>query len=146
VSLRDFSVRMRRRVREVEVGVDRIVRETALLCDRELVLTTPVDTGRARSNWQVSVGAAETEAIPAYSEGEGGSTGAANAQAALDQGRAAVAGRGQGQTIFITNNLPYIGRLNDGYSAQAPAGFVQTAVQTAVEYVRNRARVLGRGN
>jgi len=146
VSFRQFASRIRRRARDLPERVDRVVRETALICDRDLVLGTPVDTGRARSNWQVSVGVGETEAIPAYAEGDAGSTGAANAQAALAQGQAAIGSRQPGQSIFITNNLPYIGRLNDGYSAQAPAGFVQVAVQNAVEFVRNRARVLSGGN
>lgn len=146
MSLRDFSRRIRLRAAEVDTGVNRVVRETALLIDRDLVLGTPVDTGRARANWQVNVGSPETESIPAYVGGAKGSTGAANAQAAIAQGEAAIGARQPGQSIFISNNLPYIARLNDGYSAQAPAGFVQTTIQRAVDFIRNRARVLNRGN
>jgi formaldehyde-activating enzyme involved in methanogenesis len=32
----------------------------------------------------------------------------------------------------VSNNVPYINRLNEGHSAQAPAGFVQQAVAKAV--------------
>jgi hypothetical protein len=34
--------------------------------------------------------------------------------------------------VFVTNNVPYILRLNAGSSAQAPAGFVDKAVATGV--------------
>ena len=33
---------------------------------------------------------------------------------------------------FITNNVPYIVRLNDGSSKQQPRGFVQRAIRKAV--------------
>jgi hypothetical protein len=33
--------------------------------------------------------------------------------------------------MHITNNLPYIVRLNQGYSAQAPAGYVEQGVLAA---------------
>lgn len=35
-------------------------------------------------------------------------------------------------TIYISNNLPYIRPLNDGHSTQAPAGFVDAAIQRGV--------------
>ena len=34
--------------------------------------------------------------------------------------------------MFVSNNVKYITRLNDGYSRQAPAGFVQSAIRKAV--------------
>lgn len=33
-----------------------------------------------------------------------------------------------GDKLFITNNLPYAKRIEDGYSAQAPAGMVKVTV------------------
>lgn len=143
--LGEFARRMRRRGRQVEDGVNRVVRATALVADREVVLATPVDTGRARSNWIVNVGGPSSEEIQPYAPGQAGSTGSANAQAAMAQAEAAVQNRQLEQDIFISNNLPYIGRLNDGYSAQAPAGFVQSAVQRAAQVVR-QARVLSDGD
>ena len=44
---------------------------------------------------------------------------------------------GQG-SIYITNNVPYIDRLNNGWSQQSPAGFVDKAVQVAVTNFRAR--------
>lgn len=33
--------------------------------------------------------------------------------------------------IFITNNVPYIGRLNAGHSGQSPPGFVEMSIAQA---------------
>lgn len=40
--------------------------------------------------------------------------------------------------IFISNNVPYIGRLNDGYSTQAPPGYIQISVLKAVAKFRSK--------
>ena len=145
-SLGEFAARIRLRGRQVEEGVNRIVRQVALVCDRELVLETPVDTGRARSNWIVSLGSAVTDERPPYAEGEGlGKGEAANAAAAMAQGQQVIGQRRPGTDIFISNNVRYIGKLNDGWSAQAPSGFVQAAIKRAVQVVV-RAEVLRNGD
>lgn len=140
--LSDFSRRIRERGRQVEAGANRIKREVALIADREVVLATPVDTGRARSNWIVSLQAPILAEREPYAPGEGlGISERANAQGAIDQGKDRINAAKPGQTIFISNNVYYIGFLNDGTSAQAARGFVQTAVMQAVGSVRG-ARIL----
>jgi hypothetical protein len=135
-SLGDFAERMKKRASTMESGVSKLVRKVALTVQRDLVLATPVDTGRARSNWQVSVGGPSTGELEAYSPGKGGSSAGPNAQAAIAAGEATIAKRQPGQDIFIQNNLPYIGRLNEGWSAQAPAGFVEASIKHAEQVVR----------
>jgi hypothetical protein len=136
-SLRDFAKRMKRHGANVEKNATALVRKCALAIDGAVVMATPVDTGRARSNWQVSLNAPASGQIEAYAPGEAGSTGGANARAALDQGKETISKFDTpGGAIHITNNLPYIGRLNDGHSAQAPAGFVQTAVLVGVSAIK----------
>jgi hypothetical protein len=90
------------------------VRKVALTVDRELVLKTPVDTGRARSNWIPSLDAPSVKIVE---PGQKPDIQDDLAQYTVDK------------TVFITNNLPYIRRLNEGHSDQAPAGFVDDAVQ-----------------
>jgi hypothetical protein len=128
----------------MEQGVQATVRKVALAIDQTVVMGTPVDTGRARSNWMVTVGAPSDAVISAYAPGEGGNTAASNTAAALEQGAAVIAGYAGGSSIHLTNNLPYIARLNDGYSAQAPAGFVEKSVQVAAGVVAG-AKVLDGG-
>jgi len=135
-NLSEFSRRITLRGRKIAEGADALTRKVALAADQAVVMGTPVDTGRARSNWIAALGGPASEVIEAYAPGEEGSTEAANTQAALDQGAAVISGYRSGQEIHITNNLPYIQRLNDGYSAQAPANFVEQAVMEAAQVVQ----------
>jgi hypothetical protein len=136
MNLSEFARRMTQHGITVEKNGTKVARTVALAVDQTVVIATPVDEGRARANWQVRVGPAATDVIPAYVPGKGGNTGAQNAQAAMEQGKIAISTAQPGQEIHITNNLPYIGALNDGHSAQAPAGFVEQAVKAGIETVR----------
>jgi hypothetical protein len=142
--LDEFSRRMTQIAVEVGLGGDSVVRKAALACDQAVVTATPVDKGTARSNWIVQVDTASEEVIPAYLEGKAGTTAAANVQGALDQASRTVAGYDGdvSSEIHITNNLPYIAKLNAGTSSQAPAGYVEDGVAAAVAAI-GEARILG---
>lgn len=94
-------------------------------------LGTPVDTGWARANWLPSIGeptiieARAHKPTPAQvaSRGE-------DAQRGLNEILAWDINDGP---IFDTNNVPYIGPLNDGHSPQSPPGFIQNALEQAVK-------------
>lgn len=138
MTLELFSRRMEELGRRIDRNVPRFMRRLALAVDQAVVTATPVDTGRARSNWRASVNAPLTGEVDTYGPG-----GAATA-GAIAQARSAVqAVDSSRDVIYISNNLPYIGRLNDGSSAQAPAGFVQQGVQAATNATR-AARLLER--
>lgn len=133
-TLDDFGRRMRRRADNIPERLNQRVRRIAMAVLTELVVSTPVDTGRARSNWHVGLGAPpDSGNEEPYHPGEDGSTDAANARAAIAVGQAALSDRRPEQDVYISNNLPYIARLNEGWSAQAPAGFVQTAVANGMQ-------------
>lgn len=134
-TLGGFANNMRRISLQITGNVERAVRQAAIAADQAIVVATPVDTGRARSNWLVSVNTPRTDTIPPYSPGTKGSTSGSNVQGALAQGRSAVSGYREGMTIYITNNLDYIGKLNSGWSAQAPAGYIERAVDAAVRSI-----------
>jgi len=129
-SFGDFAVRMDVRSKVVKDNADRLVRKVALAADQAIVTATPVDTGRARSNWIAQVDSPSTDVIPAYVQGKGASTAEENTAQALQQGSSAIAeyNGDRHRSIVIANNLPYIERLNDGWSAQAPANFVEEAL------------------
>lgn len=121
------------RADELGQSVDRVVRTAALVVDQVVVLSTPVDTGRARSNWLVSVGVPRGGVIEPYAPGNKLGLGEnKNAQGALDQARRAVAVRPEGIPVFIVNNVDYMGLLNNGSSRQAPANFVEIGVERAI--------------
>lgn len=135
-NLSDFSLRMTLRGKNIARNADKLTRKVALAADQAIVSSTPVDTGRARSNWIAGINAAPDEIIQAYVEGKDGNSGAQNTQAALAQAETVISGYNFGEEIHITNNLPYIQRLNDGYSAQAPANFVEEGIAEALQVVQ----------
>lgn len=80
-----------------------------------IILDTPVDTGRARANWQVSNGVPK-DGVVASLDPSGAMTVTTVQQHKTDTSKIA----------YLTNNLPYIGRLEyDAWSKQAPAGMVR---------------------
>lgn len=128
-TMRGFS----HRIRAIANGVDRnanvMMRKTVITVASAVALRTPVDTGRARANWQTQIGAAATGLVNAYPKGKEGSTGAASAGVAVSQAVQTMAGYSKsGVAVYISNNLPYIDLLNKGSSKQAPAGFIQAAI------------------
>ena len=131
-----FSRRLRQIGKRIEKNAVDIVRRAALAGDQTAVTTTPVDTGRARSNWSVSIGSRDLTGLDEPDSPTQGQDGA------LAQGRRVVQTWELGAgTIFIQNNLPYIQRLEDGYSAQAPAGMLQSS-RLAIEEVVRQGRLL----
>ena len=112
-------------IRGLDQMVGRTVRKIALDITSNLIEATPVNTGWARANWVPSVRlpfsgtAGDSDDFTAAEQ----QSGIANVLVSysVDQG-----------PIFVSNNVPYIGRLNDGSSAQAPSGFVQIAINKAV--------------
>lgn len=115
--------------------------DTAWAILSQLSVNTPVDTSRALSNWQVSLGRPFMYDIGPYAPGKHGSTEATSREQMLATARYLLSYRKPGQTIFISNNVPYIRRLNEGHSRQAAAGFVERAVAHGNRVARN-ARVL----
>jgi hypothetical protein len=128
MNLREFNRRIRRIAGGVPENTERLLRMAAFAAHQGVVLATPVDTGRARSNWTVTNGA------PARSETDNVSR---SPQGTIDRGREVIGQHQPGEVLYITNNVPYIGRLNEGWSAQAPANFVQAAVAQARALIAN---------
>ena len=140
-SFRKFAINMRTRGAAVERNSGRLTRETANVIAGTVVTSTPADVGTAKSNWQAGVNNRPTGTIPAYSPGSKGSSAGINERAAIDRARTIIASYKPGNTVHLTNNLPYIGLLNDGYSAQAPAGFVERALLAGKEFLRRRRKL-----
>ena len=76
--------------------------------------------GRARANWQVSVGDDPPTTDVDKPDPSGGST--------LSGGIAQISSARPGGVIWLYNNLPYIVRLEYGWSKQAPSGMVRLSL------------------
>ncbi len=114
-------------VRSLEQLAGRVVTRLTLDVTANLVETTPVDTGWARANWVPAIGAPVIKDLT----GAGRNVAAASAEQAAGQAGVLSYKLNRGK-VFVSNNAPYITRLNDGHSRKAPAGFVQRAIRKAV--------------
>ena len=135
---KDFSRRMFIRGKEIEKNAGRAVRVAALAVDQGVVLATPVDLGRARANWVVSLG------FPVLSNVDFNQGGDAAAQKALSQGAVIIASYRLGLgPVYISNGVPYILALEQGSSRQAPSGMLAQGLASGVAAIRG-LRLLGR--
>lgn len=81
-----------------------------------IVARTPVLTGHARANWQVTIGSPATGVVEGVDP---------SGAATLANGMAAIMGdRDPFAVVWITNNAPYIQTLEQGNSGHTPAGMV----------------------
>jgi hypothetical protein len=131
-----FSGDIARFASNVQAQNDQQVRVIALELFRRVILKTPVDTGRARANWQFSRDT--PSAVPTAETDKSGGATVEKIGSELQKEQA-------GGVFWLANNLPYIrvleyGEYPDpnagtktvgGYSKQAPAGMVRV---TAAEF------------
>ena len=120
-------------MRQLVSVAEQIIKKVAFDIQANLVRAasqggTPVDTGWARANWLVNVG---TPFLAPLGEYTGKTT-----TVRVGTGLANIATYKLGPKVFISNNVPYITRLNEGSSKQAPEGFVQAAIKRAVTSAR----------
>ena len=111
----------------VEEQLSQRVRVIAIAMLNEIVLRSPVDTGRFRGNNIVSVGA------PVYTSAENVDPAGAET---IQNGARAVSGLEPYTQVFIQNNLPYAVPLEDGHSQQAPAGIYAVSFNGVAEAYR----------
>lgn len=124
-------------IADLDAHAEAVAIDLALEITAELRITTPVLTGWARANWVPSLGDPYDGGSAAVQPTPGLVTTAMSRQ---NEGLAQVLSYRLAQgPIWVTNNVPYIHRLNEGWSQQAPSGFVQAAVARAVQTVRGRA-------
>lgn len=102
---------------------EKVVREEGVTLQRKvgraliegLVRKTPVRSGKARANWQVTLGAPAAGVVEKVDP---------TGEATIAAGNSVLREMRLGDTMHFTNNLDYIQKLEEGSSDQAPAGMV----------------------
>jgi hypothetical protein len=114
----DFGAALHAFAQSTGIKCDKVVRKVAIDMDRDLVMLTPVDTGLARSNWFFG-NTRETSVDKTASK---------NGDPSIHRGLEFASTLRAGGIFYITNNVPYIMRLEYGSSTQAPAGMARITV------------------
>lgn len=130
-----FSAAVARWGIDALVRVDQVRRASALELFSLVIDATPVDTGRLRGNWQVSINSPVTSETSRLDK----SGGLAKAEALANLGSLV-------DIVYMTNNLPYVEAIEfDGHSAQAPSGMFRLSVMRWEEIVKKKAQAYGAG-
>ena len=99
----------------------------------ELIFRTPVDTGRARANWQLGINQINKKVNPNTFDPEGDAT--SNKLYSL------IPQNVLGLSIYIANSVPYIYDLENGKSRQAPNGMIKLTQIRFKTIVKNSTHV-----
>ena len=136
-----FDYQLSRLAKDLDIELEVVVRKTALLAYNSVTKKTPVDTGRARANWNVGVGSADESM---ETKGFGKPTGKnvnSRVPPSSPKARPARLKKGDGkQSIWITNSLPYMTVLENGSSQQAPKGMVAITLNELRSNIQNVLR------
>ena len=108
--------------------LDKAFRSICLGIYKDVILGTPVDTGRARGNWQIAVGLPPREEIARTERG-----GATNQ---MNEAKSKINRPMAGKSVFMANNVGYIMKLEEGHSVQS-RGFITRAMKRAEARVLN---------
>jgi len=138
-----FALDLRRFAAKYEKQAELVVSKICTDLSRNIIMKTPVDTGRLRGNWQASANQVITTSVQTIDR-----SGAATIGAVIPQAIRAVGG-----VFYLQNNLPYAAvaefglwgkppgsangpKTTDGYSTQAPAGMVRLSINEISRFIR----------
>jgi hypothetical protein len=123
-----WSIPLDRLAQRAQLELTTVARKVTFDLFREVVLRSPVDTGRFRANWNVTYGS------PNY----GVSNSTAQARGFGEAAKALTLP--VGGLVYLANGLQYAAPLEFGSSKQAPQGMVRLSVQRVNDFVARAIR------
>lgn len=105
---------------------EKVFRKTCFEISNSVISNTPVDTGRAKNNW-----------FPDINKFSSNITDTTNKEGSINLVTNATPKLKIGDTFTLSNNLPYIERLEYGWSKQKPNGFVAITIQKFDTILKN---------
>jgi hypothetical protein len=129
--LGDLAKEFNRLAAELPQALSKATAQIASSMVSDLAHNTPVDTSQALSSWIVSFDSPSSIVGKPWFPGHHGSTQSQSAAATVDEANRILADKRPGQTIYITNNQPYIQALDDGTISKQPGNFVALAMARA---------------
>ena len=115
----DFELAVANFIKKAKKNPELVVRQVTIKLYSQIIMASPVDTGRFRMNWQVSNNKPATGILIADDPSGGRAIGRMTAYVTTSE---------DWESFCFTNNLPYAERLEYGWSQQAPQGMVRITV------------------
>jgi hypothetical protein len=123
-----FALNLAKQIEAANDKVESIVKVTMIELFNRVIQKSPVDTGRFRANWNCSISSPDLSTSESTDPSGSGSISKATSTV--------VSYTLNDQSVFLTNNLPYAERLENGWSKQAPSGMVRLSVMEIQNSVR----------
>lgn len=137
---KSFSQQIREYAEKYNERIEDVVSDFSVGLSSAIIKRTPVGNpslwkgnappgyvgGTARANWIPSVGQPETSEINSVDDPT------PKVQAIKE--------KIPGNVFYLTNNVPYIERLEYGWSTQAPQGMVRTTIRAARKHLADAVR------
>lgn len=119
-NLQKFNTSLESASKKIKGDLEKFYKQVCLEVLKRIVLRTPVDSGRARGNWQLEIGRSAVGVLDVVgSAGEMGDD-------AIGRGVTKLSDIPPFSLVHITNNLSYIYYLEyDKRSKQFPEGFLE---------------------
>ena len=128
-----FKLDLERFAEKTGIKANTVIKKVAFDITNSVIDMSPVDTGRFKNNWNLSIGSINTSTTESTDLSGAG---------AMRRASASLASFQVGDSIYISNSLPYAQRLEDGYSTQAPSGMVKLTVVKYQSFVKEAVRSL----
>lgn len=129
----DFSKSLQSLYDYVNGSIEKVIRKACIDLYRSIVERTPVDTGRAKANWQISTSDSD------YVRGDVDGFSFNEIKTIVEDEISDFRFELHDGVVIIYNNLEYIEALENGSSQQAPAGMVSVSL---VEFTNHFNRAL----
>ena len=115
-----FALDLSKAIEKAKDKAELATRKITLELFSNVILKSPVDTGRFRANWNCSIGSPDRSTSEETDK---------SGSAAIGRVRSEVTKYTlDGRSIYLANSLPYAERLENGWSDQAPQGMVRLSI------------------
>jgi len=134
-----FESDMKKIQKRFDKGLANATAATLLAVTTQVIKGTPVDTGRAKANWQATINRPANGTVTSNDTSGRDSSGKTGKDAQV------VITNAVGKVYHLTNNVPYIGILEfvPNYSKQMPHGWVRKAVKKFKKVYRQNLKAVG---
>ena len=123
-----FALNLAKQIEAAKEQSELVAKKIMIELFNRVIQKSPVDTGRFRANWNCSIGSPDLSTSQAIDPSGSGAISKATSTV--------VSYTLNGQSVFLTNNLPYADRLENGWSDQAPNGMVRLSMMEIQNSVR----------
>jgi len=130
---KSFTAQLLKFAAFAELDAEKVIRKTIIDLFSHIAEATPVDTGRARANWNLDFNGDANDLIEEVQ-------GKSNANKIISGKVAEFRYQITQGYVYIYNNLEYIEALENGWSDQAPEGMVAVTLAVFEQFLEQNIK------